>query len=94
MHQKSQSCSTLPDTSALGWAPDSESPLANKVLPLSPTWEEKQSFDPAFQTLLAGANQELATPLREAHTLVRQRQIKTFVECVLPIIDKHLAGGA
>jgi len=94
MHRKSQSCLTLPHTSALGWAPDSESPLANEVLPLSLTWDEKQSFDPAFQTLPSEANQELPTPLREAHTLVRQRQIKTFVECVLPIIDKHLAGGA
>jgi hypothetical protein len=94
MHRKSQSCTTLPDTSALGLAPDSASPLADEVLPLSLTWEEKQSFDPAFQTLPSEANEELATLLREVHILARQRQIKTLVECVLPIIDKHLARAA
>ena len=94
MHRKSQSCSTLSHTSALGCAPDSDSPLANEVLPLSLTWEEKQSFHQAFQTLPSEANQELTILLREVHTLARRREIKTFIECVLPIIDKHLAGGA
>jgi hypothetical protein len=94
MHQKSQLCTPLPpDTFALSLALDSESLFSDGVSPSNLSRQERQSFDPAFQTLLSGANQELATALREAYTLARQRRIKTFVECVLPIIDKHLAGG-
>jgi hypothetical protein len=66
---------------------------ADEVSPSNLTWQEKQSFDPVFPTLLSGANQELATTLRGIHNLAWQRRIKTLVECVLPIIDKHLAGG-
>jgi hypothetical protein len=95
MHRTSQLCITLPsDVFALSLALDSESLFADEVSPSNLTRQEKQSFDPAFQTLLSGANQELTTLSREIHTLARQRQIKTLVECVLPIIDKHLTGGA
>jgi hypothetical protein len=95
MHWKTQSSTTLPpDTSTLGLALDSESPFADELLPLNFAGEEKQSFDPAFQTLPSEANQELAFLLREVHNLAQQRQVKTFVEFVLPIIDKHLARAA
>jgi hypothetical protein len=70
----------------------SESLIADEVSPSNLTGQEKGFFDPAFQTLLSDVNQELAILLREAHTLSRQRQLGTFVECILPIIDKHLAG--
>jgi hypothetical protein len=94
MHRKSQLCTAPPsDAFALSLALDSESLFADEVSPSNLTRQEKQSFDPAFHTLLSGANQELITTLRETYTLARQSRIKTFVECVLPIIDKHLAGG-
>ena len=87
MHWKTQSSTTLPpDTSTPGLALDSESQFADEVTLLNLAREEKGSFD-HFQTLLSTSNEELAT------LLARQRQIKTLVECVLPIIDKHLAGG-
>jgi hypothetical protein len=63
---------------------DSESLFADKVSSLNLGSEEKRSE----------ANQELATLSREVHTLAQQRQIKTLVECVLPIIDKYLARAA
>jgi hypothetical protein len=94
MRWKSQLCITLPsDAFALSLALDSESLFADDISSSDLTKQEKQSSDPVFETLLSGVNQELATPLREAYTLARQSRIKTFVECVLPIVDKHLAGG-
>jgi hypothetical protein len=93
MHWKTQSSTTLLPDTTLGLALDSESPFADEVLPLS-LREERQSFDLAFQTLPSEANQELATQLREVHNLAQQRQVKTLVEFVLPIIDKYLARAA
>lgn len=94
MHWKTQSSTTLPpDTSTLGLALDSESPFADEVLPLNLAREEKRSLD-HFQTLLSKSNVELASPLREVHNLAQQRHIKSLVEFVLPIIDKHLARAA
>jgi hypothetical protein len=94
MHRKSQLCTDLAsDVFALSLALDSESLFSDGVSPSNLSRQERQSFDPAFQTLLSGANQELTTTLRETYPLARQSRIKTFVECVLPIIDKHLAGG-
>jgi hypothetical protein len=94
MKRKSPSCITVPwDTSALRLECDSESLFADNVSSLNLGSGEKRSFDPAFQTLLPEANQELTALLREVHPLVQQRQVKTLVECVIPIIDKHLLGG-